>query len=150
MNNYSLFTFWHSCVTVRALFFQIQGIFHYFRAFKTETLHIYSLTGQILKQLSPLVSVTSVRYLPPLRGIIVNNTIPYYTILYYTILYYTILYYTILYYTILYYTILYYTILYYTILYYTILYYTILEMKLQIISRLHACKYFSISKFLIE
>ena len=35
-------------------YFQIQGIFHYFRAFKTEILHIYSLTGQILKQLSPL------------------------------------------------------------------------------------------------
>ena len=32
--------------------FQIQGIFHYFRAFKTEILHIYSLTRQILKQLS--------------------------------------------------------------------------------------------------
>ena len=32
-------------------FFQIQGIFHYFRAFKTEILHIYSLIGQILKQL---------------------------------------------------------------------------------------------------
>ena len=45
-------------------FFQMQGIFHYFRAFKTEILHIYSLTGQILKQLSPSVSVTSVRYLP--------------------------------------------------------------------------------------
>ena len=28
-------------------FFQIQGIFQYFRAFKTEILHIYSLTGQI-------------------------------------------------------------------------------------------------------
>ena len=53
-------------------FFQIQGIFHYFRAFKTEILHIYSLTGQILKQLSPSVSMTSVRYLSPLRGIIVN------------------------------------------------------------------------------
>ena len=37
-------------------FFQIQGIFHYFRAFKTEILYIYSLTGQILKQLSPSVS----------------------------------------------------------------------------------------------
>ena len=46
-------------------FFQIQGIFHYFRTFKTEILPIYSLTGQILKQLSPSVSVTSVRY-PPL------------------------------------------------------------------------------------
>ena len=34
-------------------FLQIQGIFHYFRAFKTEILQIYSLTGQILKQLSP-------------------------------------------------------------------------------------------------
>ena len=29
-------------------YFQIQGIFHYFRAFKTEIPHIYSLTGQIL------------------------------------------------------------------------------------------------------
>ena len=34
--------------------FQIQGIFHYFREFKTEILHIYSMTGQmILKQSSP-------------------------------------------------------------------------------------------------
>ena len=41
-------------------FFQIQDIFHYFRAFDTEILHIYSLIGQILKQLSPSVS--------PLRG----------------------------------------------------------------------------------
>ena len=30
-------------------FFQIRGIFNYFRAFKTEILHIYSLTGQILR-----------------------------------------------------------------------------------------------------
>ena len=45
-------------------FFQIQGIFHLFRAFKTEILHIYSLTGQILKQLSPSMSVTCIRYLP--------------------------------------------------------------------------------------
>ena len=45
-------------------FFQIQGIFHYFRAFETEILHIYSLIWQILKQLSPSVSVTSVGYLP--------------------------------------------------------------------------------------
>ena len=45
------------------VFFQIQGIFHYFRAFKTEILHIYSLTGQILKQLSSSGSVTSDRYL---------------------------------------------------------------------------------------
>ena len=45
-------------------FFQIQGIFHYFRAFKTEILHIYSLIWQILKQLSPSVLVTSVGYLP--------------------------------------------------------------------------------------
>ena len=45
-------------------FFQIQGIFQYFRAFKTEILHMYSLTGQILKQLSPSESVISVRYLP--------------------------------------------------------------------------------------
>ena len=42
-------------------FFQIQGIFHYFRAFKTEILHIYSLIGQILKQLSSSVSVTNDR-----------------------------------------------------------------------------------------
>ena len=80
-----LFTFWHSCVTVCAPFFQIQGIFHYFRTFKTEILHIYSLTGQILKQLSPSLSVTSIRYLPrssvnihryspPLWGIIVKYT----------------------------------------------------------------------------
>ena len=56
-------------------FFQIQGIFHYFGAVKAEILHIYSLTGQMLKQLSPSVSVTNVRY-PPLvtsfRGIIVK------------------------------------------------------------------------------
>ena len=45
-------------------FFQIQGIFHYFRAFKTEILHISSLTGQILKQLSLEVDVTSGGYLP--------------------------------------------------------------------------------------
>ena len=52
----------------RARFFQIQGIFHYFRAFKTEILHIYSLTGQIPKQSSPSVSVPSVRFLTsPLR-----------------------------------------------------------------------------------
>ena len=44
--------------------FSDTSIFHYFRAFKTEILHIYSLTGQILKQLSPSVSVTSDRYLP--------------------------------------------------------------------------------------
>ena len=47
-------------------FFQKQGhldIFHYFRAFKTETLHIYSLIWQVLKQLSPSVSVTSGGYL---------------------------------------------------------------------------------------
>ena len=43
---------------------QIQGIFHYFRASKIEILHIYSLIGQILKQLSPSVSVTSGGYLP--------------------------------------------------------------------------------------
>ena len=128
------------CEGTRA-FFQMQGIFHYFRAFKTEILHIYSLTGQILKQLSSSESVTNIRYLPPVRGIIVNYTILYYTILYYTILYYTILYYTILYYTILYYTILYYTKLYYTIRYDTIRYYamlcyamlcyTILQLQLQ-------------------
>ena len=34
-------------------FFQIQGIFHYFRAFKTEILHIYSPTGQMIKQTIP-------------------------------------------------------------------------------------------------
>ena len=44
--------------------FSDTSIFHYFRAFKTEILHIYSLTGQILKQLSPSVSVTNDRYLP--------------------------------------------------------------------------------------
>ena len=46
-------------------FFQTQDIFHHliFRAIKTEILHIYSLTGQIVKQLSPSVSVTSVSHL---------------------------------------------------------------------------------------
>ena len=39
-------------------FLQKQGILHYFRAFKTEILRIYSLIWQILKQLSPSVSVT--------------------------------------------------------------------------------------------
>ena len=39
-------------------FFQTWGTFHYFGAFKTENLHIYSLIGQILKQLFPPVSVT--------------------------------------------------------------------------------------------
>ena len=34
-------------------FFQIQGIFHYFRAFKTEILHIYSLTGANTKTIIP-------------------------------------------------------------------------------------------------
>ena len=70
-------------------FFQIRGIFHYFRAFKTEIFHIYSLTGQILKQLFPSVSVPSenhsprrfaawwniFHYSPPLRGIIANFSI---------------------------------------------------------------------------
>ena len=56
-------------------FSQIQGIFHYFRAIKTEILHIYSLIGQILKQLSPSVLVTSFGYLPPLQGIIVKCNI---------------------------------------------------------------------------
>ena len=46
------------------VFFQIQDIFHYFRAFRTEILHIYSLIGQILKQLSHSQSVTSGGYLP--------------------------------------------------------------------------------------
>ena len=32
-------------------FFRIGGIFHYFRAFKTEILQIHLLIGQILKQL---------------------------------------------------------------------------------------------------
>ena len=45
-------------------FFQIQGFFNYFRAFKTKILHIYSLTGQLLKQLSPSVWVTSVSMYP--------------------------------------------------------------------------------------
>ena len=45
-------------------FFQIRGIFHYFRAFKTEILHTYSLTGQILKQLFSSVSVPSEKYSP--------------------------------------------------------------------------------------
>ena len=34
----------------RHAFFQLRGIFHYFRAFKTEILQIHSPTGQILKQ----------------------------------------------------------------------------------------------------
>ena len=46
------------------VFSQIQGILHYFWAFKTEILHIYSLIAQILKQLSPSVLVTSSGYLP--------------------------------------------------------------------------------------
>ena len=45
-------------------FFQMRGIFPYFRALKTEILKIHSLTGQILKQLSPSVSVTGGGYLP--------------------------------------------------------------------------------------
>ena len=45
---------------------QIQGIFHYFRAFKTEILHIYSLITQILKQLSPSVSALRLGKYPPL------------------------------------------------------------------------------------
>ena len=50
-------------------FFQVQGVFHHFRAFKTENLHIYSLIGQILKQLSPL-SVGDQRWIftSPLRS----------------------------------------------------------------------------------
>ena len=38
--------------------------FHYFGAFKTEGLYIYSLTGQILKQSFPSVSVPSKKYSP--------------------------------------------------------------------------------------
>ena len=49
-------------------FFQIRGIFHYFRAFKIEILKIHSLTGQMLKQLSPSVSVTSGGYLISTSG----------------------------------------------------------------------------------
>ena len=45
-------------------FFQVRDIFHCFRAFRTEILHICSLTGQILKQLFPLVSVPSEKYSP--------------------------------------------------------------------------------------
>ena len=48
-------------------FFQLQDIFHYFRAFKTEILHIYSLIWQILKQLSASVSVALDIYLAALR-----------------------------------------------------------------------------------
>ena len=33
-------------------FFQIRGIFHYFRSFKTEILQMHSLIGQILIPLS--------------------------------------------------------------------------------------------------
>ena len=47
-----------------ALFLRYEGIFYYFRAFKTQILHIYSLTGQILKQLFPSVSVPSEKYIP--------------------------------------------------------------------------------------
>ena len=56
-----------------------RAFFRYFRAFKTdyttleylktEILNIYSLTGQILKQLSPEVEVISGGYLPS-RGYI--------------------------------------------------------------------------------
>ena len=59
-------------------FFQIRGIFHYFRAFKTEILQIHSLIGQILKQLALEVEVTGGGYLPSrevtstFRGIIAN------------------------------------------------------------------------------
>ena len=42
-------------------FLQVRGLFHNFRAFKTEILQIHSLIGQILKQLSLSVSVTSGR-----------------------------------------------------------------------------------------
>ena len=35
-------------------FLQIRGTFHYFRALKTEILHIYSLTGQNTKTIIPL------------------------------------------------------------------------------------------------
>ena len=45
-------------------FFQIRDIFHNFRAFKTEIHHIYSLIGQILKQLFPSVLVPSEKYSP--------------------------------------------------------------------------------------
>ena len=38
-------------------FFQIRGIFHYFRAFKTEILQIHSLIGQILKQICGPVNI---------------------------------------------------------------------------------------------
>ena len=49
-------------------FIQKQGIFHHFKTFKTEIIHIYLLIFQTLKQLSPSVSVTSDGYLPPLRA----------------------------------------------------------------------------------
>ena len=45
-------------------FFQIRSIFHYLRAFETEIFHIYSLNGQILKQLFPSVLVPSEKYPP--------------------------------------------------------------------------------------
>ena len=41
-----------------------RSIFLYFGAFKTETLQIYSLIGQTLKQLFPSVPVPSEKYSP--------------------------------------------------------------------------------------
>ena len=58
-------------------FSQIQGIFHNFRAFKTEIFYMYSLIGQILKQLSPSVSVTSGGYLPLVTSTSGDNCIIY-------------------------------------------------------------------------
>ena len=44
-------------------FFQVWDIFLYLRTFKTETLQIYSLIAQALKQLFPSVSVPSEKHL---------------------------------------------------------------------------------------
>ena len=52
-------------------FLRYKAFFHYFRAFKTEILHIYSLTRQILKQLFPSVSVPSEKiFTSPLCGLV--------------------------------------------------------------------------------
>ena len=47
-------------------FFRYEAFFTILEHFKTEILHIYSVTGQILKYLFPLVSLPSEKY--SLRG----------------------------------------------------------------------------------
>ena len=59
IHRYSLFSN-HAWRCTRLV--QMQGIFHCFRAFKSEILHVYSLTWQILKQLFPSMSVPSKIY----------------------------------------------------------------------------------------